>query len=56
MKFKALSFAILASFATNAVANNLTSLEPIIVNADFRPAEIQTTAISITSIGTEEIQ
>ena len=56
MKFKALSFAILASFATNGVADNLTSLEPIIVNADFRPAEIQTTAISITSIGTEEIQ
>ena len=56
MKFKTLSFAILASLATNAVANNSTSLDPIVVNADFRPSEIQTTAISITSIGTEEIQ
>ncbi|NQY27200.1 MAG: TonB-dependent receptor [Piscirickettsiaceae bacterium] len=55
MKFKALSLAIAALLSSHAFAND-TTLEPIIVNADFRPSEIQTTAISITSISSEEIQ
>jgi len=55
MKFKVLSAAIAALLSPLAFANN-TTLEPITVNADFRPSEIQTTPVSITRIGSEEIQ
>jgi len=56
MKFKVLSLAISALIASQAFANDSATLDPIIVNSDFRPAEIQQTPISITSISSEEIQ
>lgn len=55
MKFKILPVAIATLLSANSFAND-TILDPIVVNADFRPSEIQKTPISITSIGAEDIQ
>lgn len=56
MKFKSLSAAIAALLSTTAFANDVSTFEPIVVNSDFRPSEIQKTPVSITRIGEGDIQ
>lgn len=57
MKFKALPVAIAALLSSTAVANaDELELEPIVVHADFRPSDIQSTPISITSMDSQDIQ
>jgi len=56
MKFKFLSAAVAALISSHALAADSTTLAPIVVNADFRPSEIQQTPISITSIDAEAVQ
>ncbi|MDH5592735.1 MAG: Plug domain-containing protein, partial [Gammaproteobacteria bacterium] len=62
MKHQKLAIAISTLLATtNAFAeisseSNTAILDPILVNADFRPSEIQLTPISITSISSNDIQ
>jgi outer membrane receptor protein involved in Fe transport len=55
MKFKTLPAVIATLLSSNALASDIT-LEPIVVNADFRPSEIQKTPISITNIDSLQIQ
>jgi outer membrane receptor protein involved in Fe transport len=55
MKSKTLAAVIAALLSSNTLASDIT-LEPIVVNADFRPSEIQKTPISITNIDSVQIQ
>lgn len=56
MKFTFLSAAIAALISNQALATETTVLDSIVVNADFRPSEMQQTPISITAIDSAEIQ
>ncbi|RKZ99800.1 MAG: TonB-dependent receptor, partial [Gammaproteobacteria bacterium] len=61
MKQSHLSAAILAllstaSFADEVTNNDIATLEPIIVDSDFRPMDSQEIPISITTISAEEMQ
>ena len=44
------------AFAEISSESDTTILDPIVINADFRPTEIQLTPISITSISSDDIQ
>lgn len=58
MKLRPLAFAITSILATSSVYAEESSdqLDPIMVNADFRPAEIQESTSSVTVIDSLEMQ
>jgi outer membrane receptor protein involved in Fe transport len=58
MKTKLLTGSMIAAYAllnTHAFAEETTTLDPIVVNADFREEKLSETAASVTIIGEEEI-
>jgi len=58
MKSKILSVSVIASYAllsTSTFAEETTTLDPIVVSADFREAKLSETANSVSVIGEEEI-
>ncbi len=58
MKTKLLTGSMIAAYAllnTSAFAEETTTLDPIVVSADFREAKLSETANSVTVIGEEEI-
>ena len=56
MKLKKLSLALAAFISSPLLANNSSTLDPIIVHADFRPSDIQNSPTSITQINANTIQ
>ncbi len=56
MKLKAIPAVLAALLSTNAFANDTATFEPIVVNSNFRPSEIQKTPASITRIDEDAIQ
>ncbi len=56
MKLKSIPAVLAALLSANAFANDTATFEPIVVNSDFRPSEIQKTPTSITRIDEDAIQ